>query len=125
MNNLNLQKKLDEIFEELIFANESIPIIVEGKNDEAALRKLGASGVIIRLNSGLSIFNFCEHVAQEHKEVIILPDWDNKGKQLLKKLKISFRYTTAQVNERFWHTLKKLCSKDILEVEYLTKFMDD
>jgi 5S rRNA maturation endonuclease (ribonuclease M5) len=125
MNNKALQQKLDDVFEELIAANETIPIIVEGKNDEAALRLLGVSGVVIRLNTGLSILNFCEDVAKQYNEVILLPDWDDKGKQLLERLQHHFKYTPARVNDRFWHDLKRICSREIVEVEHLTKFIDN
>ena len=61
MKNQELNKKLDELFEELRNANKTIPIIVEGKNDEVALRKLGISGKIFKLNTGSSILNFCHY----------------------------------------------------------------
>jgi len=123
MNNSVLEQKLQELFEELILKNETTPIIVEGKNDEAALRKIGARGEIIRLNIGQSILNFCEDIARIHDEVIILPDWDVKGRQLFKKLKRAFRYTRVKPIEKFWFGFKKFSSKDVLEVEYLTKFL--
>lgn len=125
MNNSVLQEKILELFDELILANETIPIIVEGKNDEAALRKLGAKGEIIRLNIGLSILNFCEQVASDHDEVIILPDWDKKGIQLFKKLKRDFKYTNVKTVKKFWRDFKRFCSKEIHEVEYLTKFLSE
>lgn len=125
MNNSVLQEKILELFDELILANETFPIIVEGKNDEAALRKLGAKGEIIRLNIGLSILNFCEQVASNHDEVIILPDWDDKGHQLFEKLKKNFRYTNVKTVKKFWRDFKRFCSKEIHEVEYLTKFLSE
>ena len=125
MNNSVLQEKILELFDELILANETIPIIVEGKKDEAALRKLGAKGEIIRLNIGLSILNFCERVASNHGEVIILPDWDEKGKQLFEKLKKNFKYTNVKTVKKFWRDFKRFCSKEIHEVEYLTKFLSE
>jgi len=124
MNNSDLQNKIEEVFEELINANESIPIIVEGKNDEFALRKLGVRGLILRLNTGQSILNFCEDVARTYNEVILLTDWDRKGKQLFNKLKKNFKFTRVKIIVNFWSDLKKYCSKEILEVEYLTKFLN-
>ena len=124
MNNSDLQNKIEEVFEELINANESIPIIVEGKNDEFALRKLGVRGLILRLNTGQSILNFCEDVARSYNEVILLTDWDRKGKQLFNRLKKNFKFTRVKIIVNFWSDLKKYCSKEILEVEYLTKFLN-
>ena len=122
MNNSELQTRIEELFEELCLANEDMPIIVEGMNDEAALRKLGVSGEIIRLNTGLSILNFCEKVAETYDEVIILTDWDEKGRQLFKKLKQNFKYTNVKTVKKYWRNFKRFCSKDIQEVEYLGKF---
>lgn len=125
MNNSVLEQKLQELFDELILTNETTPIIVEGKNDEAALREIGAKGEIIRLNIGQSILNFCEDIARTYEEVVILPDWDDKGKQLFKKLKDAFKYTRVKPIEKFWFGFKRFSSKDISEVEYLTKFLNE
>ena len=123
MNDPKLLERIRELIEELCSENETFPIIVEGKNDEAALRQLGASGEIFRLNIGLSILNFCEEVARKHDEVIILPDWDEKGKVLFKKLKINFQITGVKTNKKFWRTFKRFCSKEVHEVEHLNKFI--
>ncbi len=124
MKNLEFNKKLEELFEELRSANETIPIIVEGKNDETALRKLGVTGKIIRLNTGLSILNFCEELAKIHPEIILIPDWDIKGRQLMKKLKKYFKPSKVKIIDKFWRDLKKYCSKDIHQVEYLVKYSE-
>jgi len=123
MNNTELHKRVEDIFEELCLANESIPIIVEGKNDEEALRKIGVKGEVFRLNTGLSLLDFCERIANTYNEVIILTDWDNKGKQLLKKLKQNLEYAKVKINDKFWHNFRRFCSKEIREVEFLTKFL--
>ena len=125
MNNPILQKQIEEVFEELLLANETYPIIVEGKNDEVTLRKLGASGEIIRLNIGLSILNFCEEIARNYDEVILLPDWDNKGQQIFAKLKQDFKYNNVKTIKKFWRDLKRFCSKEVQEVEFLTKFLSN
>lgn len=122
MNNSELQEKVQNIFDELCALNETIPIIVEGKKDELALRKLGAAGHIIKLNRGQTILNFCEEIAREYAEVIILPDWDSKGKQLFTKLLQNFKINNVKTVKKFWREFKRYCSKDVREVEYLTKF---
>jgi 5S rRNA maturation endonuclease (ribonuclease M5) len=124
MKNQVLIKKLEELFEELRSINLTIPIIVEGKNDEAALRELRVNGKIIRLNTGSSILNFCEEIAKIHNEIILLPDWDVKGQQLLKKLKKDFKPSKVKIIDRFWLDFKKYCSKEIHQVEYLTKYLE-
>ena len=79
----DLEKIIDELGEE----NRSIPIIVEGKKDVEALRKLDISGSIISVNAGVSLIDFCDNIAQEHKDIIILTDWDRKGGYLCRTIK--------------------------------------
>lgn len=127
MNNSNreLSEKIQELLKELCLMNESIPIIVEGKNDKAALRDIGVIGEIFQLNIGQSILNFCEKVSRIHDEVIILPDWDDKGEQLFDKLKQNFKYCNVKTVKKFWRDFKRFCSKEVHNVENLTKFLND
>ena len=125
MNNQELLKKILELFDKLIIANEAAPIIVEGKNDEEALRKLGTMGTIIKLNIGQSIFNFCEDLSRDYNQVILLTDWDKKGKQLFNRLKRDLRYNNVKTIDNFWFEFKRYCSKEIHQVEFLTKFLPD
>jgi len=79
---MDYKKTLEEIekaLAELIEENNKIPIIVEGDKDISALRFLGLKGIIISLNSGLSLTDFCDQIAQQYKDIIILTDWDKKG----------------------------------------------
>jgi 2,5-diamino-6-(ribosylamino)-4(3H)-pyrimidinone 5'-phosphate reductase len=71
--------ELEEALSELIEENKNIPIVVEGEKDIFALKKLGVNGLIISINSGLSLTDFCDGLAQDYKEIIILTDWDRKG----------------------------------------------
>ena len=79
----DLEKIIDELGEE----NRSIPIIVEGKKDIEALRKLDISGSIISVNAGLPLIDFCDKIAQEQTDIIILTDWDRKGGYLCRTIK--------------------------------------
>ena len=122
MGNTELQYRIQELFDELILANETIPIIVEGKNDELALRRLGVMGVIHKLNTGQSILDFCEDLANKHREIITLTDWDRKGAQLFKRINQNLIHAGVKPVTRFWLEFKKLCSKDIQNVEFLVKY---
>lgn len=66
--------------------NLSVPIIVEGKNDVSCLRRIDFEGRIIQVNSGESLLNFSENLASEFSEIIILTDFDRKGKTLKKMI---------------------------------------
>ena len=72
-------EEFEKVLFELIEENKKIPIVVEGDKDVFSLRKLGVFGEIITTNSGLSIIDFCDKIAKDYKEIILLTDWDRKG----------------------------------------------
>ena len=79
---MNYEKSFEDLKKtiiELQEKNKKIPIIVEGEKDVDALHKLEINGKIITINSGLSIPDFCDKIADEYNEIIILTDWDRKG----------------------------------------------
>ena len=78
---------LEKIIYDLGEENMSIPIIVEGKKDIVALRKLDINGSIISVNAGVPLIDFCDKIAKEHSDIIILTDWDRKGGYLCRKIK--------------------------------------
>ena len=79
---MNYEKSLEDLKKSIIELQEKnkiVPIIVEGEKDVDALHKLDINGKIITINSGLSIPDFCDKIADEYNEIIILTDWDRKG----------------------------------------------
>ncbi|MEM0128442.1 MAG: toprim domain-containing protein [Thermoplasmatales archaeon] len=81
----NTERMLKSL-EETIEKNKTVPIVVEGRNDVTALRKLNFSGKIIHFHSRMSVEEFSMKLSKEHKEVILLLDWDQKGKALTSSL---------------------------------------
>jgi len=77
---------INKVILELKDENKKIPIIVEGEKDINALHKLEIKGIIITFNSGNSISDFCDRIAKEYEEIIILTDWDKKGGFLCRKI---------------------------------------
>jgi len=75
-------EELEKLLSELKEKNKSVPIIVEGDKDTAALRKLDINGVIISANTGRSLADFCDRIAERYKKIIILTDWDWRGGRL-------------------------------------------
>ena len=75
-------EELEKLLSELQEANKSIPIVVEGDKDVAALRKLDIKGTILSANTGRSLADFCDRIAEQHNDVIILTDWDWRGGRL-------------------------------------------
>lgn len=79
----DLEKALLDLRDE----NKKIPIIVEGEKDIEALRKLDIDGTIISVNIGISLIDFCDRIAGEYKDIIILTDWDRRGGYLCHTIK--------------------------------------
>lgn len=82
MDDTQTLEELEELLEMLQEDNKNIPIIVEGEKDINALRKLGLTGEIIGFNKGQSVSNFCDSIAQNHRKIILLTDWDWRGGRL-------------------------------------------
>ena len=82
MDDQQVLEELEELLSELREENKTVPIIVEGDKDINALRKLEMTGEIIRFNTGQSISDFCDSIAQQYRKIILLTDWDWRGGRL-------------------------------------------
>ena len=80
-------KDIEKILLDLQEENKNIPILVEGDKDLLALRKLGLKGKIISINKGKSLSDFCDSLALEYHNIIILTDWDRRGGHLGHKIR--------------------------------------
>jgi len=79
----DLEKAITELKEE----NIRVPILVEGEKDIDALRKFNITGTIISVNTGTSLTDFCDRIADSYKDIIILTDWDRRGGYLCHTIK--------------------------------------
>ena len=98
-------EKIFKSLEDLKEKNRSIPIVVEGKNDVKALRRLSFEGEILPLHSRVTIEKFCRDISINHNEVILLLDWDSKGKRLTASLIRHLNSYEVKTDLDFW----KLC----------------
>lgn len=115
-------EKLREVIDALHEANELVPVIVEGKRDVQALRRLGLSGSIITLHNGRSLYDFCEDILERFHKVILLLDWDSKGEDLYKELSLNLRGHFEKFSA-FRELIKILCQKDIMQIEGIPKLL--
>jgi len=124
MNPEEIYEKLVETLDDLVEANRTAPVIVEGERDEKALRSVGLKGEVVRLNAGMPLFNLAETIARRHREAIILTDWDHRGGQLCRLLRDALEANQVRFDVDLRARLTYLCRKDIKDVESLAAYVE-
>jgi len=122
LSDIERAERLRLVIEALYEINKSIPVIVEGKKDASALRRLGLAGEIITLHRGKSIYEFCTDIEERFHRVIILLDWDKNGNNLNKTLSKNLKGHWEEFSS-FREILKLLCQKDINDIEGIPKLL--
>ena len=115
-------ERLREVFAALYEVNKRFPVIVEGKKDAIALKKLGLVGDIIILHSGKNLYDFCEDIMERFPRVVILLDWDAKGENLYKSIGRNLLGHWEEFSA-FRDLIKILCQKDIKDVEGIPRLL--
>ncbi|MCX7913214.1 MAG: toprim domain-containing protein [Thermodesulfovibrionales bacterium] len=116
-------ERLKETLLSLYEINKKVPIIVEGKRDVLALKKLGFIGEIITIHSGKNLYEFCESILQRNNKVILLLDWDKTGETLYRKLQIDLKGLWEEFAP-LRDFLKILCQKDISHIEDIPSLLN-
>ena len=111
-------EEINEFLKELKASNKLI--IVEGIKDKKALNKLGITNYIVVL-SKKPIFEIIEDIAKITKDVIILTDFDKKGKELYGKLNSGLQKYGVKVDHYFREWLQK--NTKLSHVEGISKFV--
>jgi 5S rRNA maturation endonuclease (ribonuclease M5) len=125
----HLKEKEEKILQALErLAKESakgIPIIVEGKKDVEALRELAIEGKIIEAKtSGKSILDVISEVEEcKTQEVILLLDFDRRGREWTKRLKQYLEKMQIKPNIFFWKKLLSIAGREVKDVEGLASYM--
>lgn len=115
-----LEKTLEEVKE---LSKEGTLIIVEGKKDERALRKLGINGEIFRIpHNGKTILNSLEDLPKE-EEFLILTDFDRTGEELAKYCRKHLEKLGANVLIDLRRKLRNFIRKAVKDIEGLGKFL--
>jgi 2,5-diamino-6-(ribosylamino)-4(3H)-pyrimidinone 5'-phosphate reductase len=117
-------KVLEQIAEE---SAKGMPIVVEGKNDVTALRTLGIEGKILSAKTGgKSILETVSEIeSMELQTVILLLDFDRRGKELTERLKQQLEKIGIHPNLSFWRELSLLVSKEVKDIEGLATYMEN
>jgi len=124
---LNREKRYDlalRALREAIDENKSgAVVLIEGKRDEIALRKLGFEGPIEKLNRGWPVEKLIAYLDSNYDSCILLMDWDRTGGRLQKKLADSMVGMDIIVSDKLRQNLSKAMKPDTRCVEELTSFL--
>jgi 5S rRNA maturation endonuclease (ribonuclease M5) len=117
-------EQTEKILNSLRTLSESgTPIIVEGRRDEAALRKLGVKGRILPLKArGESRHDFLERL-DGTRDAIILTDFDREGKKLETWLYKELLQRGVNSDLKLWSRMRSLTRTEVRSVEELPDFM--
>jgi len=102
-------------------------ILVEGKKDVEALRNLGVEGPVLMVKTGGKSFLdvISELEKTEVSEVVLLLDFDRRGRQGTNRLRHSLESSGIKVNLEFWRALAGSVGKDLQCVEGLTGYLEN
>ena len=106
---------------------KGILIAVEGKKDLETLRGFNVEGPVLTIKSGGKSFTEALHEIEQTgiSEVILLLDFDRRGKQGTSRLKENLERAGIKPNLRFWRALSALASREIQCIESLTSYMQN
>lgn len=118
-----LQQILDALAEE---SAKGTPIVVEGKKDEQTLRCLFVTGPILTVKTGGKSFTQALQEIEQTcaSEVILLLDFDRRGREGTKRLKQSLEHAKIKPNLSFWRSLSALLGREIQCIESLTAYLE-
>ncbi|MGZ7044048.1 MAG: toprim domain-containing protein [Methanobacterium sp.] len=118
-------RRLSRIVEELSYRTEQgTTILIEGKKDEEALKKLGINCNIIKVSgSGLKLFEVAEKAVESSTEVIILTDFDKKGNLLAKKLSKDIESLGSHPDLNIRRNIMNITRRYIKDIESLPKHL--
>jgi 2,5-diamino-6-(ribosylamino)-4(3H)-pyrimidinone 5'-phosphate reductase len=118
-----IQNLLERLIEESV---EGTPIVVEGRKDIETLRALGVQGRIVSAKTGgksrLDVISEVEKTGAH--EVILLLDFDRRGKEWSKILKEHLERAKIRPNLKFWNELQGLVSREVKDIEGLTSYIE-
>ena len=117
-------EETERIIDELrTLSAAGVPIIVEGRGDEAALRRLGVAGKVHCLKArGESRHEFLDRL-NGTKQAIVLTDFDREGKKLETWLYKELSQRGVKSDLKLWIRMRSLARTEVRSVEELPSFV--
>jgi 5S rRNA maturation endonuclease (ribonuclease M5) len=100
------------------------PIVVEGTKDANVLHELGVSGKVLTAKTGGKSFLTATQEIENLgvPEVILLLDFDRRGREGAKRLEQNLQRQRIKVNLKYWMELRGLVGRDIQCIEGLSSY---
>ncbi len=119
-------EKIEQIIAKLAEASaKGKPIVVEGKKDAQALLELGINGSVLTVKTGGK--SFLEATAEIEnlgaKEVILLLDFDRRGREGTERLQRDLERAKIKVNIQFRRELRALVGHEVHCIESLPSYL--
>lgn len=115
--------KIMKLVKYLTSLDENSLILVEGKKDMAALKSLGTKAEIFQVE-GRNLSKLICRLQEEGKrrKVVIMPDFDRKGKEKYREWSEVLR-GIADVDYLTWKKLRVLVMRDVKDIEGLPRLV--
>ena len=100
-------------------------IVVEGRKDVHALRELGVKGKIITAKtSRKSFLDITDEIEKQTcPQVVLLLDFDRRGKELTKRLTQHLETVKIKTNTNYWKELQALVGRDVKDIEGIPTYL--
>ncbi len=119
-------EKIEQLIAKLVEESaKGKPIVVEGKKDAQALQELGISGTIYTVKTGGK--SFLEAIGEIEafgaREVILLLDFDRRGREGTERLQRDLERVKIKANVRFRCELRALVGHELQCIESLPAYL--
>lgn len=100
-------------------------LLVEGEKDVKSLKTIGIGSnvVAIRLH-GKSLHEFVDEISSLNRKIILLMDFDRRGREMTKRLARPLIEIGAKVNLEYWRNLREILSGDVKDIEGLAAYLE-
>ena len=101
-----------------------MPILIEGRKDEEALRELGVNGPFIKVSgSSLNLSEIALRAAMSSR-VIILTDFDRKGSELARRLYMDIQSLGSYPDLSIRRRLMGMTRRYIKDIQSLPSYIE-
>lgn len=118
--------KIQQLLEKLVADSaKGCLIVVEGRKDVQALQQLGVKGKIITAKTSRK--SFLDITAEIEKQpcpqLILLLDFDRRGKELTKRLTQHLETVRIKTNTNYWKELQAFVGHDVKDIEGIPTYL--